>query len=71
MWDEFDPQDDNMAGFSYRITLRCTRCTSTRFDYLDNIGYVASRRYWHPDDYPNVNGREPHATMRLIIVKRR
>lgn len=48
--------DDNPAGeiktiFSWYIALRCTRCTTERFDFLNNAGEVMRRQYRYADGY--------------------
>ena len=50
-WDEFYPDDLGPPEFGWRLSLRCTRCTSQRHDTIDHIGQVGQRRYIYPDGY--------------------
>ncbi len=58
-WDEFDPAygheerlpTPRQTGSSWRLTLRCTRCTTRRYDFLDDLGEVVSRSYIYPEGY--------------------
>lgn len=71
-WDEANIKDaPDLNGWSSRISLRCTRCTTLRFDMLDAAGELGARRYIYPDDYADVKDMKPtRAELRLIIVRR-
>lgn len=71
-WEEFNPRDGSgLNGWDSRLTLRCTRCTSTRFDFIDYMGELGDRKYWRPDDYRDAKEVKPsRAALRLMMVKR-
>ncbi len=74
-WDEFDPRYHETArdwgADVWRITLRCTRCTTERYDYLNSIGGVVSRNYAYPVGYKEagVTRAEYRLEYRTYIVK--
>lgn len=69
-WDEYNPRDGGSRGVQ-RLTLRCTRCTTTRHDELDRYGNVERRHYAYPDGYKTPSDERPsRAAMRLMLVKR-
>jgi len=50
-WDPFYPVTDKPA-MGWRLSLRCTRCTSERHDLISpTTGDVLQRLYAWPDDY--------------------
>jgi hypothetical protein len=50
-WDEFYPDDLGVPLYGWRLSLRCTRCTTERHDVIDHIGQVGQRRYIYAPDY--------------------
>lgn len=72
-WDEYNPSDGDLDGWAYRLTLRCTRCTTTRHDYLDKAGELGRRHYSYPDGYrdPKEQKRKRPEMRLLIVVTRR
>jgi hypothetical protein len=50
-WDEFYPDNLGTPMFGFRLSLRCTRCTTERHDVIDHIGQVGQRRYIYAPDY--------------------
>jgi hypothetical protein len=70
-WDEYNPTGEQFArrdGFYDRITVRCTRCTTTRHDYIDREGQVTFRQYKHPEGYRIAKDETPsRAVMRLLL----
>jgi hypothetical protein len=68
-WDEYNPRDSNMNGYPYRLTLRCTRCTMTRHDFLDRQGELQARRYYRPENYRN-ESKITRPKLRLLIVRK-
>lgn len=57
--------------FTYRLSARCTRCTTIRHDALDASGDVASRQYVYPEDYKYPTGDTPtRAEFRMRILER-
>lgn len=49
-WDDH-PTGQITTIFSWYIPLRCTRCTTERFDFLNNAGEVMRRQYRYADGY--------------------
>lgn len=58
-WDEFFPDDMEVPSFGWRLSLRCTRCTTERHDVIDRKGAVAMRRYIYPEGYSYATGERP------------
>jgi hypothetical protein len=53
-WDDFTPPQHQLRGFSVRpdLSLRCTRCGTEKFLWLDHEGnYSSNPRYRHPEGY--------------------
>lgn len=71
-WDEYNPTDvpELQPGMYFdRITLRCTRCHTTRHDYLDRSGGVEYRNYTYTDGYRDTRDqpRPSRAVLRLLL----
>lgn len=49
-WEEFTPRGTRPA-WGELFTLRCTRCATERFDVINNLGALGSRRYVYPEGY--------------------
>lgn len=70
-WDEYNPRDGGGGATRWRLTLRCSRCSTTRHDDLDARGEVVSRQYAYPDGYRDpVELKPSRAALRLMLVKR-
>lgn len=72
-WDDHMPSNTrvDLDGWDSALVLRCTRCTTTRIDWLDYAGDVGRRRYDYPDGYKEAPELRPsRAAMRLMLVKR-
>lgn len=50
-WDEFYPIDLARPVAGWRLSLRCTRCTTERHDLIGRTGDLEGRRYAYPEDY--------------------
>jgi hypothetical protein len=73
-WDEYNAADNPPRGsFRWRMTLRCTRCYTTRHDYLDATGHVVSRKYGYADGYRDARGAEKPTRdeMRIVIIRKK
>ena len=72
-WDEFDTTRTPKERYTYRMTLRCSRCYTERFDYLDTDASVMRRTYFYSNGYRDAKGSEKptRSEMRLIIIKRK
>lgn len=76
-WDEYNDNGRTPMprGVRYRMTLRCTRCGTTRHDHLDANGdRVGGPRYRKPSGYSDLIGPGEKPTrpqMRLLIIRRR
>lgn len=71
-WDEFNPPGNRSprgVWGHHRIVLRCTRCTTERYDYLDWAGDVMGRSYVYPPGYQGAS--LPRAQWRLELIRRR
>lgn len=68
-WDEYNPRNVPMDKGSFdRLTLRCTRCGSTRHDEFDRVGEVVRRNYVNPDGYKSAADEKPsRAALRLML----
>jgi hypothetical protein len=55
-WDEFYPIDLEQPWYGWRLSLRCTRCTTERHDLIDFKGAVMGRRYIYAEGYLNPKG---------------
>ena|ERR1700749_3691695 len=70
-WDEFYPDTLGAPVYGWRLSLRCTRCTTERHDVIDSIGAVSQRRYIYPDDYHLMRDEMPsRETLRLAMFDR-
>ena len=49
-WEEFVPQGQR-PRWGELFSLRCTRCATERYDVINNLGALGSRRYVYPDGY--------------------
>jgi hypothetical protein len=58
-WDEFYPDDLGVPLYGWRLSLRCTRCTTERHDVIDHIGQLAQRQYIYPDGYRMARDETP------------
>lgn len=71
-WDEYNPREDPPTGTFDRITLRCTRCTTTRHDEFDRNGDMVRRQYGYPDGYREAADSKPsRAALRLMLTGHR
>lgn len=51
-WDEWTPKDRPSTRGGWPFTLRCTRCTTERWDVIaTRTGELIQRRYLYPDGY--------------------
>lgn len=68
-WDEYNPSSNGLVDSFDRLTLRCTRCATTRHDYLDRTGDVLHRSYTYPDGYKYAQEeyRPSRAVLRLLL----
>ena len=58
-WDEFYPDDLGTPIIGWRLSLRCTRCSTERHDLIGRTGALEGRRYIYPDDYKLARGETP------------
>jgi hypothetical protein len=58
-WDEFYPSVKGPPSFGWRLSLRCTRCTTERHDTIDVLGHVAAREYLYPEGYHLLRDETP------------
>jgi len=65
-WDEFFPIDLHPPTYGWRLSLRCIRCGSERFDNLDFKGRVMSRRYRYAEGYSQ-KGAPPRTVFREAL----
>ena len=70
-WDEYNPSVNGYDVRAYdRMTLRCTRCGTTRHTYMDRDGsWIGSHSYRHPDGYKTAKDeyKPSRAVMRLLM----
>jgi hypothetical protein len=59
-WDEFYPDNLGIPMYGWRLSLRCTRCSTERHDVINVRGEVGQRRYLYPDGYQR--GRDEQLT---------
>jgi hypothetical protein len=52
------------------LLLRCTRCTTERFDYIGNDMQVFQRYYRYPLDYKTIPGEATRPAMRSELFRR-
>jgi len=52
------------------MALRCTRCTTERFDYLDAEMKVWKRHYRYPRGYKTIPGMGSRPNLRSELVRR-
>jgi hypothetical protein len=52
------------------IAVRCTRCTTERFDYIDQNFQVSTRYYRYPELYRSVPGQGTRPNLRQEAFKR-
>lgn len=69
-WEEFTPIGMRRPHFGYRLSLRCSRCTTERHELINSRGEVGSRSYVYPDDY-DIPGRAVRTDLRVEVVRRR
>jgi hypothetical protein len=55
-WDEYTDSSLGPPVLDWRLSLRCTRCTTARHDEIDLLGQVGARRYIYPDGYRSATG---------------
>lgn len=69
-WDEYNARyADAAPRGTDRLTLRCTRCGTTRHDTFDKVtGEVETRKYVYPSGYKEAVGVKPsRAALRLML----
>jgi hypothetical protein len=70
-WDEYYPDDLGRPEYGWRLSLRCTRCTTERHDIIDSIGRISQRRYIYVEDYQMGRDETPSRDeMRLAMFAR-
>ena len=70
-WDEFYPDDLGTPLYGWRLSLRCTRCSTERHDVIDHIGQISMRRYIYADGYRIEKDETPtREAMRLDMFGR-
>jgi hypothetical protein len=71
-WEEFYPDNLGTPLYGWRLSLRCTRCTTERHDTIDHIGQISQRRYIYADGYQTEPGEEKPSReeMRLTMFNR-
>lgn len=70
-WDEFYPDDLGTPLYGWRLSLRCTRCTTERHDVIDSIGQISMRRYIYVEGYRNESDEKPtREDLRLAMFER-
>jgi hypothetical protein len=57
-WEEWFPADLGPPRYGWRLSLRCTRCTTERHDEIGRNGDVEGRRYIYVDGYRPPTGTE-------------
>jgi hypothetical protein len=67
-WDEA-PNAEFKTIFNWVMPLRCTRCTTLRIDYLNNLGEVMGRRYIYPEGYGYC--KDTKINLRAEMLRRR
>lgn len=80
-WEEYNPPQGEWDGYSIHVAtdeiefMRCVReCGGTRMFQLDASGYVLSRNYHMPVDYPwdyNMGEKPSRSEMRMTRLKKR
>jgi hypothetical protein len=68
-WDEFFPIDLSPPTYGWRLSLRCVRCGSERFDNLDFKGRLMSRRYRYVEGYQQ-KGAPPRSMFREALFEK-
>jgi len=72
-WDDNPAAAVNMQLFSESygaMTLRCTRCITERFDYLNVEMRVWKRIYHYPRGYKTIKGQGSRPNLRGELVRR-
>ena len=71
--------DDNISGevdgplarsATAVLALRCVRCTTERFDYIDNEMAVFQRYYRYPPQYASIPGQGTRPNLRGELLRR-
>jgi hypothetical protein len=52
------------------LALRCVRCTTERFDYIDSEMQVFQRYYRYPPQYQSIPGQETRPNLRGELLRR-
>jgi hypothetical protein len=70
-WDDFYPDNLGTPLYGWRLSLRCTRCTTERHDIINAMGALDSRRYIYPEGYQMGRDETPsREDMRLAMFDR-
>lgn len=72
-WDElpnaeFSPELVRTSAAA--LALRCTRCLTERYDYINKSMDVESRRYVYPPHYTTIPGEGSRPNLRGELIKR-
>ena len=62
--------DDYFNASQGYLSLRCTRCTAERIDYIGNDMAVWSRRYKYPPMYTTIQGEGTRPNLRGEMFRR-
>lgn len=72
-WDDNpngEVQSDLFRASRGAITLRCTRCTTERFDYIAQDMTVFQRYYRYPSHYNTIRGQGTRPNLRGELFRR-
>lgn len=74
-WFEIDDTREHTTAWrvwKFRISLRCERCGTERYDGINVHGEVGQREYRYPEDYKYAVHETPsRQEFRLIMLRRR
>jgi hypothetical protein len=68
LWDT-NPNFELNTSYNYILPLRCTRCTTERYDILNAVGDLITRYYRYPEKYRT--GRVKVVQLRHQMIQRR
>jgi hypothetical protein len=72
-WEDFpngEPHSDWARSAQGILMLRCTRCTTQRFDYFGRHNEIIYRNYVYPEQYASIPGQGTRPNLRGELFRR-